>query len=362
MKIYPDVAYRGYESGFRRMLSLGGFDEESISSRRYTKEFPVGGRFSMLIHYVYSAMLNVWILLTSQRDALLVYNFNNVFSTFLLNFLNHFLNRRIVVFCHGEMEFLVNKVEGSGHLAKIICRLVISFFKKEDRVHKTIFYSVCGDKILSNLLSNISSKFYDQFISVDHPYICNVEKEYAISSPRSIRMGLVGALSEKKGLADFLKFVKVCKESRFDFEFSITGSGSLVKKDVFEDLDIAVPRQYPAPVSPLEFEARVRELDVILFFYPTTSYKATASGALYDAINARKIILGIDNDYFNYVFDKFGTFGILCRSVDDMLQKLPDIVQTSKDSTVDFGKIQRSINPFSLAEQLKERLINKGVV
>lgn len=360
-QINNNLAFKGYESAFLKMLSLGDLDENTFSSKRYFSECPTWGKISLLIHYLYGAFLNIFILVTSKKQDLLIYNFNNVFSTYLINYLNHYLKRNILISCHGEMEFLITKDESSGYLAKAISKLVRSFFKRRQRVSKYILYCVCGNRILSNIIVNVKPEFINQFITVDHPYICDTNVNQKGAHPRT-RMGLVGVISEKKGLKEFLNLVKGCKDNSYEFDFSVTGSSDKIDKDVFLALDIDVPPGYPAPLSTLDFESRIQELDVILFFYPSTSYKATASGALYDAINAKRIILGFQNDYFNYVFEKFGSFGVLCRDPMEMLQKLPDIVELVENNNINFDSIQRAIHPFSLTQRLRTELISKGFI
>jgi len=105
-----------------------------------------------------------------------------------------------------------------------------------------------------------------------------------------------------------------------------------------------------------ELEERIQKLDIILFFYSKTSYKLIASGAIMDAINMRKPILAIKNDYFEYIFRKFGRFGFLVNSVEEMATILKTI--RKEDLLFDFDSIQKQMNISKITEQLKRNLVD----
>ena len=65
------------------------------------------GGLNLLMRYLIGAIQNIRFLLTSSPEDILIYNFNNALYLSVLNCLNRFLNRKILVFCNGEMELLL---------------------------------------------------------------------------------------------------------------------------------------------------------------------------------------------------------------------------------------------------------------
>jgi len=67
-------------------------------------------------------------------------------------------------------------------------------------------------------------------------------------------------------------------------------------------------------------------------------------------------ILAIKNDYFEYIFRKFGRFGFLVNSVEEMATILKTI--RKEDLSFDFDSIQKEMNISKITEQLKRNLID----
>ena len=64
----------------------------------------------------------------------------------------------------------------------------------------------------------------------------------------------------------------------------------------------------------------------------------------------------IKNDYFEYIFRKFGRFGFLVNSVEEMATILKTI--RKEDLSFDFDSIQKEMNISKITEQLKRNLID----
>ena len=79
-----------------------------------------------------------------------------------------------------------------------------------------------------------------------------------------------------------------------------------------------------------DFENLISKIDYALYFYSSNKYKLTASGAIFDAINARKPIIALENDYFIYLFKKYGTIGYLCKNIDEMAEVINNIRKEKK--------------------------------
>jgi hypothetical protein len=82
-------------------------------------------------------------------------------------------------------------------------------------------------------------------------------------------------------------------------------------------------------------------------------YKYLASGAVFDAINAEKPIIALRNDYFEYLFSKFGAFGYLADSIDDMADIIRGLLSGKKLETFAFGEIKERLSPPAISCQFR---------
>jgi len=92
--------------------------------------------------------------------------------------------------------------------------------------------------------------------------------------------------------------------------------------------------------------------------YPNSSYELIASGAVLDAINIKKPILALKNNYFNYLFDKFGAFGYLAESVQELILIIETIEK--KNRIFDFDTIQNNLNVKNITKSFKDKLSKIG--
>ena len=74
-----------------------------------------------------------------------------------------------------------------------------------------------------------------------------------------------------------------------------------------------------------EFNEKISSLDYVLYLYPVNTYKYTASGSLMDSINIERPIISFKNDYFKYIFDKFGQLGFLVNDTHEMILLIEEL-------------------------------------
>lgn len=90
------------------------------------------------------------------------------------------------------------------------------------------------------------------------------------------------------------------------------------------------------------------------FFYNSDIYKFTASGPFIDVLIAGKPVLALKNNYFEYMFKKYGDFGVLLDSIDDMTILIRELIAGKKLPFFDFQDIQNQLKPEKIALQLKK--------
>ena len=99
-----------------------------------------------------------------------------------------------------------------------------------------------------------------------------------------------------------------------------------------------------------EFENLISDIDYALYFYTKDKYKITASGAVLDAINARKPIIALKNDYFSYLFGKYGQIGYLFESIEEMGNRI-DLLNDNK-KIFNFEKYIEELSVDSFSKKL----------
>lgn len=353
MMLYPhEVAYHSSSSNKKEVVGLVPELEGDIE---WNKLFVYEGKskYAILFRYIFSAFLNIIILLRSKNNQVLVFNYNNPFSIRTVNCLNKILRRKILIVCHGELERLYPK-EDSGFLAKLITFFVRNFFQKEKGFDSHITFCVLGESVLHNLKDVISPELYKHFHVIEHPYIYSYPDtlKQKIHEDGILNLGVVGSFSYAKGGRSFIQLVEEFNDDT-NVRFSVTGSVSYGGEEL-KSLGVSFPKNDGKGQIPIEeFSERISQLDYILFLYPSDSYKLTASGAIMDAIKWGKPIISIRNDYFENIFRKYGEFGFLVNDFSEMKDKIRSLIKTQMHSDYDFDSIRQNSSPESISIQMK---------
>lgn len=359
-KIGKEVIYYAGKDSMAEVYSLLAKSNVEIVNVQANSIFVYRGdnRISLLIRYLISAFMNLILLVRSHKNDVIVYNYNNLFSLRLINAVNGIVKRKVLICCHGELELLSDAVEEGGGLAKCLRYLARDFFLKRRKIQDRVYFMVLGDVILKNLHSYLTEEQLKKFISVDHPYIFTkyIDKTEKEQHNNSLYVGTVGVFSQAKGGDLFIKIVSNVRNA--DVRFSITGR-VYYSMELLNNWGIDVaPDAHRKPLPMELYNERIKRLDYILFLYNQNSYRITASGAVMDAINLRKPIIALENDYFCYLFKKYGSFGRLFKSLEEMNAFLSKelVVQKAEVNLYDFEKIQKSMSPEHIAGDLYNKL------
>lgn len=310
-------------------------------------------RFKVLLKSILSAFQNVHLYLKTPKNRVVVINYNNVFALHMLNIACRISKTKLFIVCHGEMDLLQD--DRGGLLAKLNRTILKSFFKKS-KIDNNLHFIVLGDSILLNLKDCISNVSFKHFFSINHPYyIESSERKTLRTNDDTLHLGLIGTLSVEKGLKDFMSLVELLEERAVKCEYSIVGRLNTHEYDDFLDKhNILVAWDY---LSREEMEKRVSELDCVLYFYPSNSYKLIASGAIFDAISMRIPVVAIRNDYFEYVFKEITFPSFLCNDIKEMASLIESKAFLNySNNQIDWS----SFCPEKVAEQFREILQEIG--
>jgi len=358
--IFDTVECRTSESSFLNLKRVINCPVPLNANHKKIVVIQGNGRMKLLLRYIVSALQNVRFLFLAPKNAIVVFPFNNLLSLRLVNFLNKFLDRKLIVFCHNEMEAIYQNGVGFGLKYRLFPRLCQNFFLNPNvKVAKGLYFSVLGDVIKSNLSTIVSADKIDKFISIDHPYI--FQDDIIVNRNRSeqFNIGTIGATSKRKGLNEFIEFIyMIPRDLRVQIKLSVTGR---IAEDAAQLTRLGVDTGSSSHVlDRKEYNERVKKLDLILFFYPENTYKVTASGAIMDAILHEKPVLALKNDYFEYVFEKFGRFGFLFENNVDMLKKLYELLDEEEPLYFDFKTLKNKFSPRSICHQFSFELHRIG--
>jgi len=326
----------------------------------------INGRWGIIWRFLLTLLNDIWQLIVAPHDEIVVYSFDSTVSLRVLNLFNKILRKRIIMFRHGCMEMLQTNPSGKGMFYRFENMLTRQFFlNKNLRISENVHFFVLGDVILKNLSVLLSEDKMKHFHSIDHPYDFDrnaLNKERNKTS--KLNIGTVGVFNEYKGGRDILRLVQILKEKSIDnIILSVTGR---IDFDIslLQEAGIDLPsNEGKSMVSVEELKSRMDRLDFILYFYHSDTYRLTASGAIFDAINRKRPIIALRNDYFEYIFKKFGSIGYIVDSIDEMADIIYRIsTSTEKHVDYDFERIQKLLSIDNTTKILSEKLREIGFI
>ena len=323
-------------------------------------------RRGIIFRYLFSMLNDIWQLMVAPYDEIIVYSFDSI-SVRILNILNKVLRKRIILFRHGSMEMLQVNPSGKGMFYRFENKLIKQFFLNQDlRISDNLHFFVLGDIIIKNLSVLLSEDKIKHFHSIEHPYVFDKNSLYKHREINTTQLyvGTLGVFNEYKGGRSILELVKILKFKGIDnINISVTGK---IDFDIslLRDAGIDLPsNEGESMVSIGELKDRINQLDFILYFYPKDIYRLTASGAVFEAINRKRPIIAIRNEYFEYIFKKYGSIGYLVDTVDEMADIIYRI-SSGIENHVDynFEQIQKLLSTDNIAIILEEQLREIGFI
>lgn len=320
-------------------LSKGCFDREKLYVKRIFVPAGYGRPIPVMIRYVCGALRNMLYVVSTSSSVPLIFNYNNAFALRGVNWLSRLFHRKVIVFCHGEIELLSPDCkEHKGLITRLLQRRLEKFFvRRKKKFAAGLKFVVLGDSILINLKSRISSAAFEQFRSIDHPYLFTDDQPTGMTNPALqkgiLTLGTIGTMKPAKGLDNFRQFLDLAPDSLSvkvigRLEGDATGTLKGYGVEITADDDSFLPRA--------ELDRQLGQLDYILYFYYPDSYRLIASGAIFDAITAGKPVIALRNDFFDYLFRKFGEFGYLESTPTAIAERVKSLVADGDSRYAEF--------------------------
>lgn len=305
-----------------------------------------------------SALYNIWFTLILPNKHLTIFNYNNYLSGHLVNLISKLFSKRVIICCHAEIEMLGSAIP-NGRIA-LKQRLLNHLFRK-NRWGYYLRFLVFGDSIITNLREILRKDAYSKILSIDHPYFSSLGKaDHINQSFKNVKIGVVGVIKKEKGLQNLLEIASsLQREIREKFLDIITVSKIVGSTEALQRLSISIYNTGEKLLSREEYSQIISSVNFVYFPYDMNGYRLTASGAVFESIFSEKPIIALKNDFFEYLFNKYGAFGILCDSNSDLTKKISSIIAgkiKSEDFIANIQRIKKALEPEFISLSFRRQL------
>ena len=353
-EIYDEVVYEAEEKSIENikfLLKECSFNFENVKfrsldlKRHHNKFINKGLEYLLLILKV--SFLNYKYYMAVPKNCDVYFNNNIHFAAILIQYFSFFKKNKIYDLCHNELEW-IDKNKTKSKVELLLGRFYGFIFRKIKLSSKFTF-------IL--LSENMASYFKKEFVSkqnadrvswIDHCYIRpTINEEFNKNNGTLIKIGLPGAINAQRGLS-YLKYLLSNINNDNIKIYSLSTISENIKNT---HLVIINKTSHVLPFN--EYSKKIREMDALAFFYSTDSYKLTASGAVLEAIWNGKPILALKNNYFEYLFNKYGQLGVLCDNIEELSNRVNNISCDELDSYYcNIKRAKQELLPVNVKKQL----------
>lgn len=263
-----------------------------------------------------------------------------------------FKKNQLYYVMHGGLEYIEKKISPT--------KLYFYLKKELYRLPKNCKLIVLGDSIKDNLIKKLDF-LKERIISMDHPYLSSgiLNSEIEKKTNSSIKIGTIGVATPEKGNMSIIDISNFLRHSNYD-NIELYHIGKLHTDLSILKNYVYLPFDSQELVDSLNFNNEIHKLDYFLYLYPSSNYKYTASGALFDALVHGKPIVAIKNDFFEYFFNKYPGIGFLYNNIEELCEgivHLPLVGSYKYNEMAEKCKMTlQSVSPYVLAKGLKYNL------
>ena len=348
-EVFDEVVY--YTSSSNKESTYGLLNE--VPKNINHRSIPIVGRnntFFNVIRHILPIFTSLYVILITNKAHIIFFNYNVLWAMPLINFLSKILNKKIVIMCHGEMEYLTNGVK----INFISYYFLRRFLSKSFKLSETLFFCVLGEHIKENLKALLPQHISSKFLFLNHSHTFNTIPQKKIFVDEKVNIGVVGTIRENKWLSSILEFGNQIKDIPH-INFTAVGR---VYCDTLELLDAGIEIVQESDsrfLSRIEMNNAIAKLNYVVFLYPESSYKYTASGALFEALDHEKQILALKNDYFKNIYKHCPEIGKLFNNVEELIDYIK-ILKTNETFNVDFEAVKLKLGTNEAGKIFKNQL------
>ncbi|AZA90662.1 Uncharacterised protein [Chryseobacterium nakagawai] len=339
---FEKIIYLSSESSYENLKKILVSNNISYNSGKveFKKVKVLEGKksYHIFLRKIYAGFLLFFLLLKYRNKDIVLANLNE-FGTLYFNLLSNLFKINLTIVAHGELEYLIQNVPKNKPIF-VYKKLLQRFFNS--KISDNIKIIALGKSIREKLIE-LYPKNRGAFVSMEHPYFFkdgSAEKQSSLP----IKMGIVGAVGENKGMLKFIKLSESLKDLIMEkkLELYVIGRHGYHTED-FPLINFIAKTDTIIPTN--EYNEAIKGLNAILFFYDQNQYQLTASGAIFDAINHEKPVIAIKNKYFNHICS-YGEIGYLCEDTDEMESIIRKVVkhEISLETIKDFKELKSIFN------------------
>lgn len=321
-------------------------------------------KLSFQIRILCGFFITLYEYFTTTSKQVLLYNYTNAFSLPIILLMNILLQKKLIFLMHGELELQYNK-HIPFYKPTRWYRIFHNISFKYLLSHSSAYILVLGDSIKTNLC-NLHPQIANHVLSICHPYIINNKlspNKNKNSNNKPLTIGTIGLMNRAKGIEKLIELSNLLSEEIKKDKVEIMSIGKVTDIDINKYKQInwiggykSIPRNI--------FENYIESLDYILYLYPSTSYKLTASGAILDAIKLKKPIICLANDYFKYIMQN-DIIGYMVNDIHEIAETVKQLIRTpqeKKDYTPQFQELSKKISISHNTDLLKKELLIHQII
>lgn len=322
-ELYEKVFYIADESSCENLRILLGkcnvkYNNIIFKEKRFRKVNLKNKGISYLLNILRVSFWNYYYYVKAPSNVDVFYN-NNLFFAIVL--ISLFSNKRNNIYdmCHNEMELIDSKSVYST--ATSVLSKYFRFVFCKMKLSKVFHFILLSPDMVSYFNSFISDKNHSHMFSIDHTYIrADIGKKIELNKDNKIiNIGIPGAITKLRGLDTLKKILKEVNNKDIRI-YALSYCSEDIENEHFVRLN---KENHLMPFE--QYSNYVKSMDLMLLIYDTDSYKLTASGAVLEAIWNEKPIIALENMYFNYLFNKFGSLGVLAADIKSLIITLNNI-------------------------------------
>jgi glycosyltransferase involved in cell wall biosynthesis len=350
-KLFNDVIYYADYSSKKNIYAI--LKKDTLQKIKYRRILipPFKSGLNAILRQFLAVFFNILIIVVSKSDDTIVINYNTMISNYPINFILKFLDRKVIVICHGEMSDLIVERKTSF----IFKKSKLFFSNPKLKISEGLYFAVLGDSIKHNLKAYLSSQLYRKMLSLDHPFVYDSVLYKKTTNSKMLKVGFVGALRPSKGLCEFARLAKRVSVTSNNVVFYVAGNNSKYKSYLTSHNIKQMNGYANRFLTRAEMYEAASNLDYIISLQDDTFYKYTASGSVFDFINCEVPFLSIKNDYFTYLKNKFGDFGEFFHNIESLEERIKSL---NKDRIYyDFNTFKKSHSIGELSKKYKNELV-----
>ncbi len=360
-QITNDLSYVVSRSSWKNIRNILQQNNRTSTKNITTYRSPEGeSKFWAFCRTLLGAVISLYYYITLKRDTILIYSYTNQLSFCPILLLNKLLNKKIAFVLHGDLEMQLHQVpiKNISWFYRLFHRIGMKYLIQDTSSQLLVL----GDSIKNNLIK-IFPQLKNNVISICHPYFHKpIQTLSHETKHQKLIIGTVGIMTKQKGVDDLISIANNFKEhiKKGDIEFRIIGT---VANDIDrKQLSHIKYTEGNERLSIADFQFGIKQLDYVLYLYPTNSYLLTASGAILDAVKYDKPIITYPNPYFEYLLKDSDAGYIINNTTEairliDRLLKNPADRHYHTDNRATIRRISIPDNAESLSRQLKQKFL-----